>query len=44
MLDVAFREDQARSTQGYSAKRLKAGWNDHYLMKVLSQSNPVAKR
>jgi predicted transposase YbfD/YdcC len=70
ILDVAFREDQARSTQGYSgenlavirhlalnlltqeksakggtrAKRLKAGWDDHYLMKVLSQSNPVTKK
>jgi predicted transposase YbfD/YdcC len=64
ILDVAFREDQARSTLGYSgenlavirhlalnlltqeklakggtrAKRLKAAWDDHYLLKVLSHS------
>jgi predicted transposase YbfD/YdcC len=64
VLDVAFREDQARSTLGYSgenlavirhlavnlltqeqsakggthAKRLKAGWDDNYLLKVLSQA------
>ena len=63
VLDVAFREDQARSISGYSgenlavirhialnlltqeksakggihAKRLKAGWDDLYLQKVLSQ-------
>jgi predicted transposase YbfD/YdcC len=63
VLDVAFREDQARSTLGYSgenlavirhlainlltqeksakggirAKRLKAGWDDNYLLKVLAQ-------
>jgi predicted transposase YbfD/YdcC len=70
MLDVAFREDQSRSTLGYSgenlavirhlalnlltqektarggihAKRLKAGWDEHYLLKVLSQSsNPSSK-
>jgi predicted transposase YbfD/YdcC len=65
ILDVAFCEDQSRSTLGYSgenlavirhlalnlltqeksakggtrAKRLKAGWDDHYLLKVLSQSS-----
>lgn len=65
ILDVAFSEDQARSTLGYSgenlavirhlalnlltqeksakgatrAKRLKAGWDDRYLLKVLSQSS-----
>ncbi len=71
ILDVAFREDQARSTLGHSgenlavirhlavnlltqeksakggtrAKRLKAGWDDHYLLKVLSQSSrSVSKR
>lgn len=70
ILDVAFREDQARSTQGYSgenlavirhlalnlltqeksakggtrAKRLKAGWDDHYLLKVLSQSSRQASK
>lgn len=64
ILDVAFREDQARSTCGYSgenlavirhialnvltqeksakggihAKRLKAGWDERYLQKVLSQA------
>ena len=63
ILDVGFREDQSRTTQGYSAenlavirhlavnllsqeksakggtraKRLKAGWNDHYLTKILAQ-------
>lgn len=63
ILDVGFREDDSRATQGYSAenlavirhlavnlltqektakggtraKRLKAGWADHYLTKVLSQ-------
>lgn len=63
VLDVAFREDQARSTLGYSgenlavirhlavnlltqeksakggirAKRLKAGWDNNYLLKVLAQ-------
>jgi predicted transposase YbfD/YdcC len=63
ILDVGFREDDSRATQGYSAenlavirhlavnlltqektakggtraKRLKAGWDDHYLTKVLSQ-------
>jgi predicted transposase YbfD/YdcC len=65
ILDVAFREDQARSTLGYSgenlavlrhlalnlltqeksakggtrAKRLKAGWDDYYLLKVLSHAS-----
>jgi predicted transposase YbfD/YdcC len=63
ILDVGFREDQSRTTQGYCAenlavirhlavnlltqeksvkagmraKRLKAGWNDDYLTKVLAQ-------
>lgn len=63
VLDVGFREDQSRATQGYCAenlavirhlalnllsqeksakggtraKRLKAGWDDHYLTKILSQ-------
>lgn len=63
ILDVGFREDQSRATQGYCAenlavirhlavnlltqeksakggtraKRLKAGWNDHYLTKILAQ-------
>jgi predicted transposase YbfD/YdcC len=61
ILDVGFREDQSRATQGYSAenlarhlavnlltqeksakggtraKRLKAGWNDHDLTKILAQ-------
>lgn len=70
ILDVAFREDQSRSTQGYSgenlavirhlalnlltqeksakggirAKRLKAGWDNHYLLKVLSQSSSQASK
>ncbi|MGG6264114.1 ISAs1 family transposase [Leptolyngbya sp. AN03gr2] len=65
ILDVAFREDQVRPTQGYSgenlavirhlalnlltqensakggirAKRLKAGWDDQYLLKVLAHSS-----
>jgi predicted transposase YbfD/YdcC len=70
ILDVAFAEDQSRSTLGYSgenlavirhlalnlltqeksakggtrAKRLKAGWDDHYLLKVLSQpANPASQ-
>jgi predicted transposase YbfD/YdcC len=63
ILDVGFREDQSRATQGYCAenlavirhlavnllsqdqstksgihaKRLKAGWDDHYLTKILAQ-------
>lgn len=63
VLDVAFREDQCRTTTGYSgenlavirhiavnlltheksakcgthAKRMKAGWDDRYLLKVLAQ-------
>jgi len=63
ILDVGFREDDSRATQGYSAetlavlrhlavnlltqektakggtraKRLKAGWDDHYRTKVLAQ-------
>ena len=63
VLDVGFREDQSRVTQGYCAenlavirhlalnllsqeksakggtraKRLKAGWDDHYLTEILSQ-------
>jgi Transposase DDE domain len=65
ILDVGFREDNSRATQGYSAenlavirhlavnlltqektvkggtrtKRLRAGWDDHYLTKVLAQSS-----
>lgn len=68
VLDVAFREDQARSTLGYSgenlavmrqlavnlltqeksakggtrAKRLKAGWDNTYLLKVLAQLSSSA--
>jgi predicted transposase YbfD/YdcC len=63
ILDIGFREDQSRATQGYCAenlavirhlavnlisqeksakggtrtKRLKAGWDDHYLTKILAQ-------
>ncbi len=63
ILDVGFREDQSRATQGYCAenlavirhlainlltqeqsakggtraKRLKAGWDDQYLAKILAQ-------
>jgi predicted transposase YbfD/YdcC len=63
VLDVGFREDESRATQGYCAenlavirhlavnlltqensakggtraKRLKAGWDDHYLTKILAQ-------
>jgi len=70
ILDVGFREDDARAIQGYSAenlavirhlavnlltqektakvgthaKRLKAGWNDHYLTKVLSQTSASARK
>jgi len=70
ILDVGFREDDSRATQGYSAenlavirhlavnlltqektakggthaKRLKAGWNDHYLTKVLSQTSAPARK
>lgn len=69
ILDVAFREDQSRTTAGYSgenlavirhialnlltqetsakggtrAKRLKAGWDDQYLLKVLAQQKRTAK-
>ena len=64
ILDVGFREDQSRATQGYCAenlavirhlalnlltqeksakggtraKRLKAGWDDQYLTKILSST------
>jgi predicted transposase YbfD/YdcC len=64
ILDVGFREDQSRATQGYCAenlavirhlavnlssqeksakggtraKRLKAGWDDRYLTKLLAQA------
>ena len=70
MLDVGFREDQARSTLGYSgenlavirhlalnlltqeksakdgihAKRLKAGWDDNYMLKVLAQSPKTTRQ
>jgi hypothetical protein len=70
ILDVGFREDDARATQGYSAenlavirhlavnlltqektakggthaKRLKAGWNDRCLTKVLSQPSAPARK
>jgi predicted transposase YbfD/YdcC len=70
ILDVAFQEDQARSTLGYSgenlavvrhlalnlltqeksakgglrAKRLKAGWDDPYLLKVLAQSSTTSRQ
>ncbi|MBD1822934.1 ISAs1 family transposase [Cyanobacteria bacterium FACHB-DQ100] len=70
MLDVGFREDQARSTLGYSgenlavirhlalnlltqeksakggihAKRLKAGWDSNYLLKVLAQSSKITRQ
>jgi predicted transposase YbfD/YdcC len=70
ILDVGFREDDSRATQGYSAenlavirhlavnlltqektakggtrtKRLRAGWDEQYLTKVLSQpSKPTSK-
>jgi predicted transposase YbfD/YdcC len=64
VLDVAFREDQSKVTQGYApenlavlrhialnlltheksikagtcAKRMRAGWDDQYLFKVLSNA------
>ena len=70
ILDVGFREDGSRATQGFSAenlavirhlavnlltqektakggthaKRLKAGWNDRYLTKVLSQTSAPARK
>lgn len=70
ILDVAFGEDQARSTLGYSgenlavirhlalnlltqeksakggvrARRLKAGWDDNYLLKVLAQSSQPSRQ
>jgi len=70
ILDVGFREDDSRATQGYSAEnlaiirhlavnlltqektakggthanRLKAGWNDHYLTKVLSQTSAASRK
>jgi len=70
ILDVGFREDDSRATQGYSAenlaiirhlavnlltqektakggthaKRLKSGWDDHYLTKVLSQTSAPSRK
>jgi len=70
ILDVAFGEDQARSTLGYSgenlavirhlalnlltqetsakggvrARRLKASWDDNYLLRVLAQSSQPTRQ
>ncbi len=70
ILDVGFREDQSRATQGYCAenlavirhlavnllsqeksakggtraKRLKAGWDDQYLTKILAQVPPPSRK
>lgn len=70
MLDVGFREDQARTTLSYSgedlavirhlalnlrtqeksakgsihAKRFKAGWDDHCLLKVFAQSSKTIRQ
>lgn len=70
ILDVGFREDQSRATQGYCAenlavirhlavnllsqeksakggtraKRLKAGWDDQYLTKILSQVPTLSRK
>ena len=70
VLDVGFREDQSRVTQGYGAenlavirhlavnllsqeksakggiraRRLKAGWNDQYLTKILSQGPTPSRK
>jgi len=70
ILDVGFREDQSRTTQGYSAenfavirhlavnllsqeksakggtraKRLKAGWDDHYLTQILAQVPTTSRK
>ena len=70
ILDVGFREDQSRATQGYCAenlavirhlavnlisqeksakggtraKRLKAGWDDRYLTKLLAQAPTPSRK
>jgi len=70
ILDVGFREDQSRATQGYCAenlavirhlavnlltqekcakggtraKRLKAGWDEHYLTKILAQIPTLSRK
>lgn len=70
VLDVGFREDQSRATQGHcaenlavirhlalnllsqeksakggtQAKRLKAGWDDRYLTKILSQVSTPSRK
>jgi predicted transposase YbfD/YdcC len=70
ILDVGFREDQSRTTQGYSAenlavirhlavnllsqeksvksgtkaKRLRSGWDDQYLTKVLAQAPTPSRK
>ena len=70
ILDVGFREDKSRSTQGYCAenlavirhlavnliaqersakvgtraKRLKAGWDDKYLIKILAQGSIPSRK
>lgn len=70
VLDVGFREDQSRATQGYCAenlavvrhlavnlltqeksakggtraKRLKAGWDDHYLTQILAQVSTPSRK
>ena len=42
VLDMAFREDASRIRTGHASRRKQTGWNDGYLLKVLSNWNAIA--